>query len=231
MIDRAGMLLVAGCPRSGTHYTAALLQHLGLRVAHEAVREDGTVSWVHITSGTYVVPERNRSKEVSNEGFDRILHQVRHPLKVISSMQTLRKCSWDYMARHISLDTRAPVPVRAMKAWVEWNKLIEKKASWRFQIERIKDVFPEFLNQAGIQPVAYPVLPHEARESRTHRYNPLDWGHLIYSEPSLAREVAAMASRYGYEVPDMGAVQPVEPVIMKLPLLKRIRLFLRGRER
>ena len=42
-------IVVTGCPRSGTLYTAKLLQAVGFDVRHEALGKDGIVSW-------YVVP-------------------------------------------------------------------------------------------------------------------------------------------------------------------------------
>ena len=46
------MILVTGTGRSGTHYTAVVMQKLGLDIPHEAVGKDGASSWKHIVSGT-----------------------------------------------------------------------------------------------------------------------------------------------------------------------------------
>ena len=198
-------------PRSGTHFTAALLQAMGRDIRHEDVGRDGASSWLHITNGIYHVPERDRTKTVSNQGFSPVLHQVRQPLKVISSMQTLRQCSWDYLAQHSKVDRKAPIVVQAMQAWIGWNELIAARADWRFQVEQLEAVFPEFLKRAGLPAQPYPVLAHSARESRVDRYVPLGWEHLLYHDRALTERVAALAVSYGYSVPDLTTLQATKP--------------------
>jgi len=39
------MILITGCGRSGTGYTCARLQKLGMKIGHERIQEDGTVDW------------------------------------------------------------------------------------------------------------------------------------------------------------------------------------------
>lgn len=48
------MLLITGCGRSGTHFTARLLQEIGLDVGHETLGKDGVASWKHIVSRIFV---------------------------------------------------------------------------------------------------------------------------------------------------------------------------------
>lgn len=192
------MLLVTGCGRSGTHYTARLLQEMGLDVPHERVGKDGTASWKHIVSGTFVYIGKNRQAEIDSTCFDRILHQVRHPLKVIASMQTFSDSSWSYMAKFIELDLKAKPVKRAMQAWVRWNKLIEGKAQWRFQIEQLNGRFEEFCRQAGLTVQPMPQVPHEAKDSRTSRFKPVGWQDLVKHDAACAEEVRALALEYGY---------------------------------
>jgi len=40
-------LLIVAAPRSGTHFSVAALQRLGVRVNHEGVGPDGSVSWFY----------------------------------------------------------------------------------------------------------------------------------------------------------------------------------------
>jgi hypothetical protein len=193
------MLLITGCGRSGTHYTARLLQEMGLDVPHEHVGKDGAASWKHIVSGTFVYIGKNREAEIDSTGFDRILHQVRHPLKVISSMQTFSDSTWSYMANYIELDLTAKPVKRGMQAWVRWNRLVESKAHWRFQIEELPKRFQEFCQQAGLPVRPMPHVPHEAKDSRTSRFKPLGWDELQKCDANLAEEVRQMACAYGYE--------------------------------
>ena len=197
------MYLISGCPRSGTHFTAALFQTIGQRVEHEARAEDGCVSWKHVATGTFIYPKRNRITEISNEGFDVVLHQVRNPLKVISSMQTLRQCSWDFMAEHApGIDPKAPVIIKGMQSWLSWNDLIAQQASWRYRVEDTQAVFPEILSRLGLPEVPFPEIPHEARESRVKRYKPLKWKKFLKADAELAEKVRELANNYGYDVED-----------------------------
>lgn len=201
------MILITGTPRCGTHYTAALLQSLGLRVLHESVDADGAVSWKHLCEGVFIVSERNRISQICDPGFKTIIHQVRNPLKSISSMQTLRECTWSFLARHIDLDMDAPVAVRGMQCWVGWNMLAETKAEWRYRIEDIKSVFPEFLQHLKLPTQPIPKLGHEKRESRVERFTDLTWGNLVHADEALAQRTAELARKYGYDVPEISGIQ------------------------
>ena len=191
-------LLITGCGRSGTHYTSALLQAMDLDIPHEAVGKDGAASWKHIVSGTFVYIGKNRSVTIDGDGFDRILHQVRHPLKVIASMQTFSDSTWSYMAKAIELDIRANPLMKGMQAYLGWNRLIEQSANWRFRIEDIQRVFPEFCQQAGIQQQPFPKLPKQVCDSRTQRYRSLRFADLLNENEALAIELEHLAAKYGY---------------------------------
>lgn len=194
------MLLITGTPRSGTHYTARLLQALGLEVGHETVGRDGAVSWKHITTGTFEVNKkrRRRVQHIDSEGFTTVLHQVRHPLRTIASMQTLGEATWAYMAKFTSMTGDEPVLRRAMIAYLEWNRLIEKRAAWCFRIEHFEQVFPEFCRRLGLLEQPLPQLTVGARDSRTKRYSPVTWDDLARVDGDLAERVRRRAVVYGY---------------------------------
>jgi hypothetical protein len=171
---------------------------MGFDVPHEKVGRDGAASWKHVVSGTFVNLKKNKGHPICNEGFTRILHLVRHPIKVISSMQTFSASTWAYMAQHAPVDLRAPVAKRGMQAWVSWNRLVEARAHWRFQIEKLPDQFDEFCHQARIPVRPMRQLPSSATDTRIKRYSSFDWNHLKAMEPSLAEQVREMANTYGY---------------------------------
>lgn len=201
------MLLVTGVGRSGTHYTAALLREMGLDVGHETVGRDGTASWKHAVSGTFVVKKRfrrARMTEIDSTIFDTVLHQVRDPVKVVASMQTFGEATWSYMAAHTGVSMAQPVLARAMRGYIEWNRLIEPRAEWRFRIEDLPDVFDEFCRRVGVETRAMPELTRDARDARGARYAPVTWEDLRAQAPSLASELADMAREYGYEAPQAG---------------------------
>lgn len=81
-------LLITGCGRSGTTYISAVLQEFGLDVRHECYGADGICSWPMTVVDDdlpwkWLPPGRNKDMK-----FTHILHQVRHPLKVIASFYT-----------------------------------------------------------------------------------------------------------------------------------------------
>jgi hypothetical protein len=196
------MILIAAVGRSGTHYTAQLLQQMGLDVGHETVGRDGTASWKHITTGTFVVRKkwwRRRSTYIDGSGFTTVLHQVRHPLKVIASMQTFGDATWNYMAQFTNVRLQQPVLRRAMIGYLEWNRLIEPRAAWRFQIERLAEQFDTFCHHIGVEPQPMPSVPQTARDSRVNRYARLAWDDLAREDKRLADELLNLAAAYGYE--------------------------------
>lgn len=82
-------LLVTGCGRSGTLYITSCLQKLGLDVRHEepvppngVMGKDGMVSWFMTVddSNPALGPGRKYYE------FEYVLQLVRHPLKVIASV-------------------------------------------------------------------------------------------------------------------------------------------------
>lgn len=178
---------------------------------HENRGCHGTVSWKHIVSGTFVYIGKKRVTEIDSTGFTTIIHQVRHPLKVIASMQTFSDSTWHYMAEFIELDLKRPPVVRAMQAWTGWNALIESKADWRFQIEQIKECFPELCRHVGLTTREFPEIPFAVRDSRTERYEPLELRDLITADPGLSEQIETLAERYGYDDLASFAI-PVRPV-------------------
>lgn len=96
----------------------------------------GTVG-LFIRSG-YVI---NNPEKISQHRFQTILHQVRHPLRVISTL--VKRCpSWDKFWRWIAnakgmkaiTKTQSPLK-RAMLLYILWNKHIERYADIRFKSE------------------------------------------------------------------------------------------------
>lgn len=195
------MILVTGCGRSGTHYVARVMQAMGLDVGHEAIGKDGCVSWKHIVSGDFVVNKKrvSRTTAINSEGFSTIIHQVRDPLKVISSMQTFGDATLDFMAKSIELDRSAPLIYQAMQGYLGWNLLVEKKAVWRFKIEDFEQIFAEFCSKVGLPGQPLPSLDKKARDSRKKRYRELKWQDLNGYSPDLTEKIMKMATDYGYD--------------------------------
>lgn len=141
-------VLVTGCARSGTKYTAELLAAHGLDVRHEAMGRDGTVTWCMAVDDQEVP----WGEPFGAYSFDHIFHQVRHPLPVIRSMMTLRPKSWEFIARHIELDGGEPSLLNAARFWYYWNGLAERRSNKRFRIEKVGEVQEVLLGGLSLTP-------------------------------------------------------------------------------
>jgi hypothetical protein len=218
-------LLVTGCGRSGTKFTAVLLQRLGLDVRHERMGRDGIAAW------TLAVPSARPpwGPAVVPESFDHVYHQVRHPLAVIRSVGTFKPSSWEHIYDHTSATPRNHVIVRGARYWLEWNEHTERIATWRYRIESLNDVFEELCSRLGI-PADRAALEQVPADCNTrlhgrlfHYYDelstrlrlrrsetlaatlarprdlpPVEWADLEVLDPLLARRVRAKAREYGY---------------------------------
>jgi hypothetical protein len=220
-------LLVTGCGRSGTKYTAFLLQQLGIDAPHERLGRDGICSW---TMAVYS-ETRRYGPPSSRVSFREVFHQVRDPLAVISSAVTLRAESWDFIRRHIDCPDAAIPIVRAAHYWVLWNEQAERVATWRYRVEDLDNSFGEFCARIGVKPDAALIaaIPrdfntrhsgralHLAEElcrrlglntprrlrtvlSRPRRLAPVSWEMLRALDSALCARVQAKAAFYGYAV-------------------------------
>ena len=136
------LLLITGCARSGTSDISKLLGETGLRVGHERVRRNGVCSW-----DLAVDPEEGRWKIKKGQyKFAHIFHQVRHPLKTISSVySTEDEDSWNYIMKHLKeIDPEDSHLIKCAKYWYYWNLQAEKRAEWTYRIEDISILLDEF---------------------------------------------------------------------------------------
>lgn len=139
-------LLVTGCARSGTGYTAAVLSRLGLPCGHERVfgpaqlRRAGHGAWdaappwperVEAESSWLAAPLLGALPEGTL-----VLHQVRHPLAVMRSNLRIgffssRSGYLDFACAHLPELERGTPLERAARYWVGWNALVERGVAER----------------------------------------------------------------------------------------------------
>jgi hypothetical protein len=141
-----GLVLVTGCPRSGTKYISCVLAELGLDVQHEAIGRDGSSSWcmaVDAETTPWGPPRRAFS-------FDITLHQVRNPVAVIPSFSTLTPPSWHFIYDRTPCRPDDPPLARSAKLWYYWNLHAGRVAQWRYRVEQLPAVFDEFCHHIGV---------------------------------------------------------------------------------
>lgn len=172
--------LIAACPRSGTTYTAEVFQRIGLDVGHEELKSDGCVSWAH----------------GRHEGIWRcILHQVRHPIKVISSLRTVK---WYDQERWVPFDELPKESVtRRATFWLWMNLWIEGlNPVYRYRVEDMTSEWDTICRFLDIEPCSLP----DVSVTTNTRVNPepVTWKDIKDRDTSLFDGIVSMGIRYGY---------------------------------
>ncbi len=192
-------LLITGTGRCGTRYIAAVAQKLGFKLEHERPGEHGMVAW---------------QAGYQAGSFRRTLHQVRHPLDCIASLQTVSpgskilarwQCSelWKYPLQSLCFP---------MAMWREWNLACEKFAWHTYRVESLTTElsFTGWYNMVldGIDPgLGLPTTEADRSKienistslnSRTHK--PLTWEQLSAADAPLTELIKIQAKRYGYSI-------------------------------
>lgn len=194
-------LLITGCARSGTSFIAQALKKTGYILGHEVVRRDGVSSWIMAVDAKEVPEGDGRSGYV----FDHIFHQVRHPLKVISSLHFSHSPEnkvWDYILSHTpEISPQDPPIVKCAKYWYYWNLKAEAGSEWTYKIEEIDQVWDEFCRRIG-KNLGRKGLAETAKDFNSVGAVPdLTWKDLQEQlDPDLYSNIQGLAKRYGYPV-------------------------------
>jgi len=130
-------ILITGCGRSGTAYSASILSDLGLPTSHE-----GVFGLLPVAHGEAEWP-LSRPSESSWLAVPflgelppgvAVLHQVREPLAVIRSFARIRLFEdrgpyWEFLAQHLDgLESLSPLE-GVLRYWDEWNRETEQAAA------------------------------------------------------------------------------------------------------
>lgn len=182
-------VIITGCGRSGTRYTSKLLQMCGLRIGHELWGGDGLCSW-------YIGSKLDRFKDCT------IIHQVRNPVDTISSLMTFKPQSWKYISWFTKTPLKADYEYKAMRYYLEWNRMVQKHAHHRFRVEDIDAQFPRLCKWCGIEP-NWDALRSLRRDVNTRkesrRYHTIGWDYMYSRRPALADKIRKLARSYGYK--------------------------------
>lgn len=178
-------LYITGCPKSGTHFTAKLLQSCGLKIGHEITDADGIVSWYN--------------KGVPYENDCIFLHQVRNPLDTISSIRYISRQSFGEMHRTISFPGPIDILEHSMYAWYHWNLFTEKDCVFTYQLENIEEIF-DILDLFGVPYEKINVNSIPRIGQTEHKLNDITWDKLFYTNKNLTEQIIELAERYEYTI-------------------------------
>jgi hypothetical protein len=195
-------LLVTGCARSGTGYISKLLTEAGYAIDHERIGKFGTSAWPMAIISDYAP----WGPPATSANFKHIFHQVRHPVKVISSVYTSEpKRSWEYIMKYIpEIESKDSHVTKCAKYWYYWNLKASARAEWTYRVEAINSLWEEFEGRLGtkLDRTAFNrVSLTTNRRNGAHRV--FTWRDLkLALEPELFHNIQSLAVIYGYSLED-----------------------------
>jgi hypothetical protein len=214
-------LLIIGCGRSGTLYSAEVFRALGLNILHErdvvANQEcgrDGYASWFL----TVEDPQPPFGPNAVGCEFQYILHQVRDPLKVIASfaqfiLQKGQK-SPAFLEKHVpdflegmdnpDLSLKEKLILQSSRYWYHWNLLAEEKASGTIQIEKLELLLPRLSADLGLayKPEFIADVSKETNQRGIYLVDQpwvINWKEIEKLDHRLYDQIRNLAVHYGYE--------------------------------
>jgi len=219
---REKKLLITGCGRSGTLYSARLFSELGLDILHELDAsenpekgQDGFSSWFLAVDDPY--PPQGPTS-VGNE-FEFIIHQVRHPLLVIASFAQfiLQKGSRSYpflekyipdlktISQNSDLSLKQKLILQAALYWYDWNLLALRKATDTIRLENIGEELPGLCDMLDIDFDAEVFNNVSSKTNQREIYLQekswvVSWEELESLDPVLTEKIRRLAETFGYQV-------------------------------
>lgn len=158
-------ILVVGHPRTGTGYTAQLLQQCGLDIGHENDGKDGVSSWMMAVNDDNPWYSHPIAKRRDNLVYQYCIHPVRNistgAASIIRENARAPK-SYEFRRKHIleimgiDLNECASELDCAVQSLILWTSIIEKlEPSVWFRIEEHPTPLLKFLEINSIVPNAF----------------------------------------------------------------------------
>jgi len=136
-------ILGVGHPRTGTGYTASLLNHLGLKVGHEKLMDDGIVAWQMLLPFEHfdkVGLPWIKSIDIkwSELSFDHIVYNVRNPKHSIPSILGTENCSSRFRSQIADFTNTKNRTEQTIASLVGFDSTIKEKYNSHF-VYRVED--------------------------------------------------------------------------------------------
>lgn len=205
------MVLVLGTARAGTLYVSRVWKAVGLDVKHEAVGSAGCVSCFFAVNEpppldkNAIVEKAKHSDGSRFEQYrwDHVFHQVRHPLKVVASVEKIMsRADRVWMAPIIGLDPNMPKLEWAIRYTMLWNlKCAERRPELTYQVERMEEVWPELLKRCRLPYVTFPrhVNQRSHASSGVRKARTYTWDDLKTVNHMLTSDLRDFGRQLGYE--------------------------------
>lgn len=189
-------ILGTGHPRTGTGFTAHILQSWGLDVQHEALGKDGIVAWqLAVSEGPWVyLPEF--------EGIDPkfIIYNVRDPRTAIASIvftENVKPASTKFRVGRGGVLRSSNRVEFACNSIIRWDQLITaKNPDFTYRVEDQEKELFDFLKSKGLDIEYKPstgainARKHEGIEELEHEKSTV--------RPSIKRRINEYCQKYGY---------------------------------
>ena len=198
-------VLVIGCARSGTTYMTDVLRACDYRVGHEYLKRNGVCSW-EMTVDTKQVPWGHARDGAQ---FKHIFHQVRDPLKTITSCLGEPHASFVFIQQHIpEIKSEDSLLTQCAKYWYYWNLKAEAQAEWTYRIEDLEKNWEELEMRLG-RKFDKTVLNAIPKTTNTRGVIPyLTWAQLKEAlDPELYDNICKLAEKYGYITDSLKSMQ------------------------
>ena len=192
-------ILVVGHPRTGTGYTAKLLQSWGLDVQHERMGKDGTSDW-SLASGDKSLWQDVNFKDYE---WDIIIYCVRDPKESIPSIlytEDKNLNSSEYRVKYGAFSNKHYNPIvntiRSLDAWDNLINLLNPNFTYRIE-DQEKELF-DFLKNKGLVSIYSNKIVGKKQNTREHK----KWEEMlsefdIFSKDKLVK-LDKFCKRYGY---------------------------------
>lgn len=201
--QKTRQLLIVGCARSGTLYISNVLKACGVHIRHERMGREGMSA-----CDFAVMPKVGRWRvKPEDYQFRHIFHQIRDPLKVISSTYITEDIdSWHFIIKTMpQIHVQDPHLVKCAKYWYYWNLAAESIAEWSYRLEDLDEKWDEFQERSELK-LSHEVMrtiPRNTHSWGTENRKYFTWQDLQEAlEPDLYQKICRLAKRYGYFAPD-----------------------------
>lgn len=190
-----GGIIIIGCGRSGTTYTARLFSSIGYAVGHERLHRHGIASW-YLASDQSKVPVGPSMGELRNLSFP-IVHQVRHPLQTISSATVIGSTSRAFLESESSIYKTQDPLLLAMRYWYWWNLQSGKRAVFTYKVEDLETNMPKLLRLANMRNKDSDV-PEISKRLNAGAHPAISWQDCENKDPVLTARIKELSFAYGY---------------------------------